>query len=114
MSYKKLKITEDEARKEISKVSHETCKKGLMNNWEVENGKATFSSVCWLFMWATTGQGSKKAKSEARDAFNKIFEIGYDFLSASLTLEEADKYRYKQEIPIKVHQNILDAFEKRT
>lgn len=106
MSYNELKITEGEAVKEINKVQHQNCINGLENNWKIKNGKASFSSVCWLFMWAATGQGSKKAKNQAREAFNKIFNINYDILKTFITEEIAREYRYKQVIHIETHQNI--------
>lgn len=113
MSYRELKVTEEEARKEINKISHQNCKSAITNNWKIENGKPSFPSVCWLFVWAATGQGSKKAKNEAREAFNKIFYIDYDYLKTMLTVEDARGYRYKQETPKEIHQNILNAFENR-
>lgn len=62
--------------------------------------------IFWLYFWTETGRGSAKSKRQARDAFDRFFDPGYDWLHRRLSLEMARKLRYA---PHDVEQEFLDS-----
>jgi hypothetical protein len=56
---------------------HQTFQKGRNDYWDTQVSDKTVSiqGFCWLYCWAKTGQGSKKAK----DAAAIVFEYAFGF-----------------------------------
>lgn len=93
----RLQVSPQIAFQYLQKVRHAVFQKGLENHWnlnEFDNVRA--QSILWLFCWATTGKGSPRAAGEAREAFNRIFDRSYDWLSRRITLEYARANRYAE------------------
>ena len=75
----KVTVTAQRARQILQSIQHRTCQKGVKNHWRIgRNGQPTAQSICWLFCWATTGQGSDGARQEAQRAFDAIFNCSYN------------------------------------
>ena len=97
-----MRVSAQEAKEEISQISHESCQKGLGTRWHVcrdENGKeqARAQSICWLYCWAEDPR-SRKAQEAARQAFDNIFDRSCDWLRPRLPLSEARRLRYEPEV----------------
>lgn len=94
----KMKVTEKEARQILQSIQHETCEEGVNTRWDIRNGQPTAQSICWLFCWAATGQGSDEAMQEARRALDAIFDHSYDWLNGRprFNLDIARRLRYKE------------------
>ena len=95
----KMRVSKLEADAILSNINHATFKKGKRKHWHTgvnQNGEpqASWHSMCWLFVWATTGQQSGETKSQAQQAFDDIFHASYDSQSLQLPLEKARKDRY--------------------
>ena len=91
-----MKVTEKEARQILQSIQHATCQEGVNTQWDIRNGQPTAQSICWLFCWAATGQGSDEAMQEARSAFDDIFEHSFDWRKDPHPfLEIARRLRYK-------------------
>jgi predicted type IV restriction endonuclease len=74
-----LKVSPEEALKELKTISHKTFQDVLRGNWHADDfGNVKAQSVCWLFCWAKTGMKSKKTAIASKEVFNKIFDIGYE------------------------------------
>ena len=85
-------------RSDSQRIPHRTCQKGVTARWHISNGQPTAQSICWLFCWAATGQGSDEAMQEARRAFDEIFDQSYDWLNCRprFNLHRARQLRYKK------------------
>ena len=97
-----MRVSARKAEREISRIPHQSCQKGFGTRWYVyrdENGEeqARAQSICWLYCWAETGQGSRKAQEAARQAFDNIFDRSFDWLRQRLPLSEARRLRYTPE-----------------
>ena len=97
-----MRVSAQKAKEEISRIPHESCQNGFGTRWHVcrdENGQeqARAQSICWLYCWAETGQGSRKAQEAARQAFDNIFDRSCDWLRRRLPLSEARRLRYSPE-----------------
>ena len=95
----RMKVSPKAARDELSRIDHKTCQRARPAHWHTyrdENGKeqAKAQSVCWLFCWAQTGMGSRTAAEDAQQAFDRIFDHSYAWLSGKLSLEQARRLRY--------------------
>ena len=90
-----MQVSQDEARKLISEIPHNTCQTGVQT-WWVEGGTAGViaQSICWLFCWAKTGMNSAKAAHQSKQAFNQIFDHTYEWFSARISHEWARQARY--------------------
>ena len=97
-----MRVSARKAEREISRIPHQSCQKGFGTRWYVyrdENGEeqARAQSICWLYCWAVTGMGSRRAQEAARQAFDNIFDRSYDWLYSRLPPGEAERLRYSQE-----------------
>ena len=101
-----MRVSEKDARQILSRIEHETCSQGIDGHWSMYRSKfygdtngmdqPSAQSICWLYCWAKTGQGSNKAARQAQKAFDDIFDRDYDWLSGKLSLEEARRLRYAE------------------
>ena len=93
-----MKVTEQIALQILQSTQHGTCQSGITARWHISNGQPTAQSICWLFCWAATGQGSDEAMQEARRAFDDIFDHPYDWLNSRphFNLAIARRLRYKE------------------
>ena len=95
-----MTVTAQEAKRILGRIPHKTSQEGVKNHWRIgRNGQPTAQSICWLFCWATTGQGSDEAMQEARRAFDNIFNCSYNnWLNRHprFTLDIARRLRYKK------------------
>ena len=99
-----MRVSENDAREILSRIEHEKCSQGINGHWSMYRGRfygdtngtnqPSAQSICWLYCWAKTGQGSDKAARQAQKAFDDIFDHDYDWLSGRLSLEEARRLRY--------------------
>ena len=110
-------LSAQDAAKIISQNPHANCRSGLRRHfrdhiYQDEHGRdqVKAQSICWLYCWATTGRGSAKAARQAREAFNQMFEPGYDWLPPKL-LDTARELRYKTR---DVEQEFLAAIIRHT
>ena len=98
-----MRVSSREAAEEISRIPHGNCQRGFETRWHIyrdENGReqARAQSICWLYCWAATGQGSLGAQEAARQAFDNIFDRTYDWLHARLMPSgKAEQLRYRPE-----------------
>ena len=97
-----MRVSSREAAEEISRIPHGNCQRGFETRWHIyrdENGReqARAQSICWLYCWATTGQGSLGAQEAARQAFDNIFDRSYDWLRPRLPSDKARELRYEPE-----------------
>ena len=97
-----MRVSSREASEEIFRIPHGNCQHGFRTRWHIyrdENGReqARAQSICWLYCWALTGQGSPRAQEAARQAFDNIFDRSYDWLHPRLPQGEAERLRYKPE-----------------
>ena len=96
-----MKVTAQRASQILQSILHirKNFKEGVKNHWRIgRNGQPTAQSICWLFCWAATGQGSDEAMQEARRAFDEIFDQSYDWLTCRprFNLHRARQLRYKK------------------
>lgn len=74
----KLRVDAKKALNELDKIPHKTFHAALPNHWHVDkNGTVRSQSVCWLFCWAKTGLGSKRAAAAAEKAFDAILDMSF-------------------------------------
>jgi hypothetical protein len=90
-----LKVTQREAKKRLRKIHHKRCQSAIQEHWHVsDSGQVKAQSVCWLFCWAKTGQGSDDARIWAKLAFNKLFSVSFDEADLRIPHEWARENRY--------------------
>ena len=94
-----MKLPLQDAAKIISQNPHADCRRSLGTQFRKhiyrdEHGRDQVKAqgICWLYCWATTGQGSAKAARQAKDAFDQIFDPDHDWLQRRLSLEMARKF----------------------
>ena len=101
----KMKVSAREAKVILSRIGHDRCQHGVITRWRTytdKDGKerATAQSICWLYCWAVTGQGSERAARQARRAFDDIFSPSYGWLhnqpNQRLPLKAARNFRYME------------------
>ena len=97
-----MRVSAPVAEREISRIPHRRCQKAFETYWHIyrdENGQeqARAQSICWLYCWAVTGMGSRRAQEAARQAFDNIFDQSYDWLYSRLPPGEAERLRYRPE-----------------
>jgi hypothetical protein len=69
-----MKVLYSESLELLKTIPHSSCRKAIENQWLInDGGKIKAHSICWLFCWAKTGMTSKRAESESKIVFNKIF-----------------------------------------
>ena len=101
-----MRASGKDARQILSRIDHDTCAKGIDGHWFMYRGdfygdtngpdQPSAQSICWLYCWAKTGQGSRKAARQSQKAFDDIFDRDYDWLSGRLSLEQAIRLRYME------------------
>ena len=97
-----MRVSAPVAEREISRIPHRRCQKAFETYWHIyrdENGQeqARAQSICWLYRWAVTGMGSRRAQEAARQAFDNIFDRSCDWLHSRLPPGEAERLRYSPE-----------------
>lgn len=92
-----LTVSEDKALEILQDVCHGTFEGALdrKKHWNVQGDEVCWCTVCWLFVWAKTGQGSDKAAQQARTAFDRILDIQFDCFDKLIGVEEARNHRYE-------------------
>jgi hypothetical protein len=91
----KLLVTNAEALRLIQSIPHASCIEGSKNNWVVsDQGNATAQSALWLFCWAKTGMGSRKAAQAAKEVFDQIFPVKFVEFDARVDHQYARDNRY--------------------
>jgi hypothetical protein len=91
----KLHVTLQESLQALSTIRHAHCQQGIAKHWRVDaEGRIRAQSVCWLFCWAATGQGSQTAATDAKEVFDMIFNQPYEWASRYISLVEARRLRY--------------------
>lgn len=115
MSKPRMVLSAQDAMKILSGVQDATFQSGFEKYfrnhiYQDEHGKdqVQVQGICWLFCWVSAERSPRHAEvaRQARDAFNQIFDPGYDWLDQRLPLETARKLRCA---PRDVEQEFLDA-----
>ncbi len=102
-----LKVSTDEAEKQLRSIPHRRCLQGMTTRWKInEDRTAPAQSVLWLFCWAKTGQGSEQARLASVRALDNILSKSFLELDAVLDHEYARKARY-------LSHDIEEEFERR-
>ncbi len=102
-----LKVSTDEAEKQLRSIPHRRCLQGITTRWKVsKDGTVPAQSVLWLFCWAKTGQGSDQARLTSVRALDNILSKSFLELDAVLDHEYARKSRY-------LSRDIEKEFERR-
>lgn len=91
-----LRVTQEHALRALDRIDHATFRKALEDgHWNVDNnGHVKAQSVCWLFCWAKSGMGSKRAAKAARLAFDEILDVSYLEFDSHINYDLAKKVRY--------------------
>jgi len=90
----KLKVSKEEAEKDLKYVKHEKFRKAIVRNWIVdEEGAIDGRSVCWLYCWGKTGLNSPDAAMAARRVFDDIFNVSFERFDAKVNHEWARNAR---------------------
>ena len=91
----KLRVTPKESLQAISTIRHKHCQQSIARRWRFDpEGNICAQSICWLFCWAATGQGSLAAAQDATKVFDRIFNYSYEWLGRYVSLYEARRLRY--------------------
>ena len=93
----RLTVSSQKALDELRTVQHRTFQGAVLSgkHWQVHGREVCWSSACWLFCWAKTGQGSRRAESQARSVLNRILDKDFAWFDAHVGLEDARTQRYK-------------------
>ena len=95
-------LPKQEAMKILSRIQDATFQRGLKKHfrnhiYRDEDGKdqVKVQGICWLDCWASADTSPRYAPTaqQARDAFNQIFDPGYDWLRQKLPPKTACKLR---------------------
>lgn len=90
-----LKVSPQKAKMWIDQIPHENCRRGGNTCWSVNSdGAVSEKSVNWLYCWAMTGQGSARARDEARLVFDKVLSVSFVTYNSAVSHEYARKHRY--------------------
>lgn len=92
----KLKVTIQEAARELRRLEHESFQDAIKEHWHVyPDGQVKAQSVLWLFCWAKTGMNSEEAAEAAEEIFDKIMEKPFRYCEPRIPHDDfARKYRY--------------------
>jgi hypothetical protein len=78
-----------DARILLQGIPHQKCQNSISGYWDLYYDPTTRQmrdrAVCWLFCWATNGDGSVKAATAARNVFDQIFPMTYSAYDAMQT-----------------------------
>ena len=115
----RMKVSAQHARRELSRIDHKTCQRGVKNYWHTyKDGsgmeQATAQSIAWLSRWAATGMGSLRACKQAAQAFDSIFDQPHDWLLARLPIPDAERLRYKKpkRMDARIEQDFADCLKR--
>lgn len=93
----KIRVAPDEAQKILRMVDHGKYLDALESHWKVfEDGHPLAQSICWLFCWAKNGINSERAKQEARNVFNRLFDKTFEWFDRRVPHNWARDARYKR------------------
>jgi hypothetical protein len=97
----KIKLSFDKTLELLNTIPHSVCIDAIKKNWLPNgNGGIKAHSICWLFCWAKTGMGSKKAKVVSRKVFDTIFgDSSFQYFDTQVEHEWARWARYQYENP---------------
>lgn len=100
-----LKVSVEEAQRQVVSIPHKSCVKGAVDNWKVDrHGNVRAQSVLWLFCWAKTGMNSEQARQASARVFDQILPVRFVDLDAALDHTYARESRYTS-------RNIEDDFK---
>src|SRR4051812_33557991 len=105
----RLIVDNAEAERLIASIPHSNCVGASQNNLGVSDlGNARAQSVLWLFCWAKTGMGSRKAARAAQDVFDRILPMSFTQFDALVDHQFARDNRYSEfeleaELAIRLH-----------
>jgi len=92
----KMKVSFRESINFINRIRHIKCINAAEKYWKQNSDSSMKTqSICWLYCWAKSGNGSEKAMLDAQTAFNKIFSKTFDYMDAHIKHEWARKMRYE-------------------
>ena len=90
-----LRVSAEEARRQVLSIPHKSCAKGIVDHWKVDqDGTVRAQSVLWLFCWAKTGMNSEQARQASVRVFDTILPISFADLDAVLDHTFARESRY--------------------
>ena|ERR1022692_3304464 len=93
----RLLVSNEEAEQLIGTIPHRTCVDASRNHWIVsDQGDARAQSVLWLFCWAKTGMGNRKAERAARDVFDRLFAMKFSAFDDRIDHQYARDHRYSE------------------
>jgi len=90
-----LKVGTEEARELLKSLKIDSFKESYDKYWKEEDGKAYFSSVCWLYCWGATKLGCQKTTDTIREVFNRLFHFSFDEFGTSYSLVIIGNCRYQ-------------------
>jgi hypothetical protein len=90
-----LRVSVEEARRQVVSIPHKSCVKAADDNWKVDrHGSVRAQSVLWLFCWAKTGMNSEQARQVSVRVFDQILPVRFVDLDAVLEHTYARESRY--------------------
>ncbi|GLI55675.1 hypothetical protein PM10SUCC1_11890 [Propionigenium maris DSM 9537] len=90
-----LKVSAEEAKGLLRSLEIDSFNESYDKYWREENGRAYFSSVCWLYCWGATKLGCQKTTDMIRDVFDKLFHFSFDEFGKGYSLVIIGNCRYK-------------------
>ncbi len=83
----------------LNGVNHATFQSASVGHWDNEvKSCVPAQSVCWLFCWAKTGEGSPEAKQQAENLFNQVFaDFKFADFDKKVTYQWALDHRYDKD-----------------
>ena len=92
-----LTVSPQTALDELRTIPHRNILGAVISgkHWQAQGKEVCWSSACWLFCWAKTGQGSRRAAIQARAVLNRILDKDFAWFDAHVDLEDAREQRYK-------------------
>jgi hypothetical protein len=95
-----LLVSNAEAKRLVESIPHNTCVDASAIHWTVsDQGNASAQSVLWLFCWAKTGMGSRRAADAARVVFEQLFPVKFTEFDARVDHQYARDNRYSAARP---------------
>lgn len=92
-----LLVSNAEAKRLVESIPHNTCVDASALHWSVsDQGNANAQSVLWLFCWAKTGMGSRRAADAAKAVFDQLFPVKFGEFDARVDHEYARDNRYSE------------------
>ena len=92
-----LKMGAEQTRELLRSLEINSFKESYDKYWNEEDGRAYFSSVCWLYCWGATKLGCQRTTDIVRDAFDKIFHQSFEDFGKNYNLVIIGNYRYKKQ-----------------